>query len=695
MSYNLRESRDIRQALLKTIYGTESPGYNVMYGGGTFDSYADHPRQAVPITTGPNAGQYSTAAGKPQFLAGTWDELQRELNLPDFSPHSQDRGAWHLAAKTYNRNTGRDLESVLETGNPNDIAQVGQELSGKWTSLPGGIEQATDENRFVTAFNTARGNTETQMPVQTASNDQEFRIISPPQGGDEEFRIVEGPAPDLADVPQQAYKNFLPSAKAFGQAMVYPFNDPLGTVQSLGNLGYGATQLASRGGNQWLADRGLARRRDPEAEDQGAPVKMARAYVDMQKGRLGSYDAIKRTMANDPVGFLGDLSMLAGGGGGLLARVPGTVGRIGKVTSKVGGAIDPTNAVTKPIGLLGKAITPNPVSPERMALLTTLKDEGVHVTAGQKTGNKRLQYREAELGGSKIADILDTQGEQFTSAALKKAGISAERATPEVMNKAFKDVGKQFDDLSVRHDLTADPKLAQDIQSAVVDYAHLTGKAARAPIIEKMALDIIDAAKRGMTGQQYQSYRSRLSSMARKTNDPQAKEALNALAHSLDDAMERTLIAKGSPDIGAWRETRSQYRNLLVIEDAAARGGEKIAEGIISPSALRGATVTKQGKRNYVRGTGDYADLARAGEAILKPLPNSGTAPRLQAGGRGLLAGATVWGAGRALLSKPVQSYLGNQVLPRNHPLRKAGSAAKSLALPAYQAGRIGLLGQI
>lgn len=678
----------VRQAFLDTLAGPESNGqYNVMYGGRTFGDYADHPRRMFVIENGPNAGEKTSASGRYAFNQATWDEQAQRHGLNSFSPDNQDIAAWELASRVYRNKTGGDLETALSSGDPQQIAEAGQVLAKRWTSLPSGIESRQTEDGFVTAFNDASGN-EAQMPT-------EFRIVAPPPEGEQEFRVVGEPAPDLADVPQQAFQNFLPSAKAFGQTMLYPFADPIGTIQSIGNLGVGATQLATRAGNQALADRGLAWRRDPEAEDQGAPVKMARAYVDMQKGRYGSYDAFKRTLANDPVGAIADISMLFSGGGGLLARLPGTVGRIGKVTSKVGGAIDPTNAVTKPIGLLGKAITPNPVSPERMALLTTLKDEGVHVTAGQKTGNKILQYREAELGGSKIADILDTQGEQFTKAALKKAGISAERATPEVMNKAFNDVGKKFDDLSVRHDLTADPKLAQDIQAAVVDYAHLTGKAARAPIIEKMALDIIDAAQRGMTGAQYQSYRSRLSSMARKTNDPQAKEALNSLAHSLDDAMERTLVAKGSPDIGAWRETRNQYRNLLVIEDAAARGGEKIAEGIISPSALRGATVTKHGKRNYVRGAGDYADLARAGEAILKPLPNSGTAPRLQAGGRGLLAGATVWGAGRALLSKPVQSYLGNQVLPRDHSLRKAGRAAKNLALPAYQAGRIGFLGQI
>jgi muramidase (phage lysozyme) len=130
------------RVLLDAIAGSESPGYDVMYGGGKFTDFADHPRKAVPIASGPNAGRTSSAAGRYQFLGSTWDEVKKEANLPDFSPESQDAGAWHLANKTYKAKTGRDLATDLESakGNPSAVQAIGRQLSGVWTSLPGGIE---------------------------------------------------------------------------------------------------------------------------------------------------------------------------------------------------------------------------------------------------------------------------------------------------------------------------------------------------------------------------------------------------------------------------------------------------------------------------------------------------------------------------------------------------------------------------
>ena len=136
-------------ALLDTISGTESAGkYNVMYGGKRFSDYSDHPRIAFPIQSGPNRGKRSSAAGRYQFIQGTWDDQARKLGLKDFSPESQDRAAWHLAQETYGPNLERDLRS----GNPNALGAVGHALRGQWTSLPGGIEAGTNASRFATAF---------------------------------------------------------------------------------------------------------------------------------------------------------------------------------------------------------------------------------------------------------------------------------------------------------------------------------------------------------------------------------------------------------------------------------------------------------------------------------------------------------------------------------------------------------------
>jgi len=91
--------------------------------------------------------------------------------------------------------------------------------------------------------------------------------------------------------------------------------------------------------------------------------------------------------------------------------------------------------------------------------------------------------------------------------------------------------------------------------------------------------------------------------------------------------------------------------------------------------------MVNQSRRGYARGTGDLSRLAKAGENVMKPLPQSGTAPRaymmsLPASvgaiggglmtGNPLLLGGGLLGAlgppigGRALMSRPVQNFFAN-----------------------------------
>lgn len=283
----------------------------------------------------------------------------------------------------------------------------------------------------------------------------------------------------------------------------------------------------------------------------------------------------------------------------------------------------------------------------------------------------------------------ETQGEQFTRAALRRVGENAPRATPEVIDAAFTRVGQQFDDLIARNRLRLDPQLNGDLMNVAGQYYSVVNPSARAPIVERTINEIRNSwagtggrvgAPGIMDGDVYQSLRSRLDRAARGTNDPQLQDALFGIRNALDDAMERGMTAA---DTAAWREARNQYRNLLVIERAATGAGENAAAGIISPAQLRGAAVG-QNRRSYARGQGDFDELARAGVATMTPLPNSGTPARLAAQGAlsavGAVGGAATGGApgaaagaitgvlgpglaGRALLSAPAQRFLRNQVM--------------------------------
>lgn len=76
--------------------GTTKNGYRTLFGGGTFDSLADHPRRVFSFTNGAGQTLKTTAAGRYQFLARTWDSLKTKLDLPDFGPESQDAAALEL-----------------------------------------------------------------------------------------------------------------------------------------------------------------------------------------------------------------------------------------------------------------------------------------------------------------------------------------------------------------------------------------------------------------------------------------------------------------------------------------------------------------------------------------------------------------------------------------------------------------------
>jgi muramidase (phage lysozyme) len=149
------------RALLDHIAGPESAGrYDVMYGGNRFQGFADHPRVPVPITSGPDAGQTSTAAGRYQFLGSTWDQQKQKLGLTDFSPANQDAAAWDLAQTEYKTKTGKDLLTALRSGQTADVLPA---LSGQWSSLPGGRQPAGSGRAIAPAANGGPGFTYEQV----------------------------------------------------------------------------------------------------------------------------------------------------------------------------------------------------------------------------------------------------------------------------------------------------------------------------------------------------------------------------------------------------------------------------------------------------------------------------------------------------------------------------------------------------
>ena len=112
--------------LLAYTEGTQNNGYRTAFGGGRLSSLADHPRYLKSFRQTNGKTNKTSAAGRYQFLKGTWDGLARRYGLTDFGPRNQDLGAIALLAQN------GALPYVLKGDWNNAVAKSGR----TWASLP-------------------------------------------------------------------------------------------------------------------------------------------------------------------------------------------------------------------------------------------------------------------------------------------------------------------------------------------------------------------------------------------------------------------------------------------------------------------------------------------------------------------------------------------------------------------------------
>lgn len=100
-------------------------GYNVLVGGTLFDDYSQHPRVLVPL---PRYGISSTAAGRYQFLARTWDAIVKNYGFKGrFIPEAQDLAAIKLLKEC----------GALPLIIAGRISEAISKAAPIWASLPG------------------------------------------------------------------------------------------------------------------------------------------------------------------------------------------------------------------------------------------------------------------------------------------------------------------------------------------------------------------------------------------------------------------------------------------------------------------------------------------------------------------------------------------------------------------------------
>ena len=101
-------------------------GYNTIFGNERSDDLKTHPNIKKEFTQTDGKKNSTTAAGRYQFLKGTWDSVSKKYGLTDFSPKNQDLAAVALIL-------GRGALGDVIKG---DFTKAVGKLGGEWASLP-------------------------------------------------------------------------------------------------------------------------------------------------------------------------------------------------------------------------------------------------------------------------------------------------------------------------------------------------------------------------------------------------------------------------------------------------------------------------------------------------------------------------------------------------------------------------------
>lgn len=182
------------------------------------------------------------------------------------------------------------------------------------------------------------------------------------------------------DVVSGAIKNFPSSFKEMLSGTYEAIKSPLQTGKAVLDIG--------AGGLQNILPESVVQAIGEDKPSREAANKIGQIYVN----RYGSTEKAKQTIANDPAGFLSDVSAVLTGGS---SAVP----KLGKVASFV----DPLSLAAKGVGTVAKASAPI------LGMTTGAGSEaiGQAYRAGKEGGQTAEQFRSNITGTAPMTDVLD------------------------------------------------------------------------------------------------------------------------------------------------------------------------------------------------------------------------------------------------------------------------------------------------
>lgn len=279
---------------------------------------------------------------------------------------------------------------------------------------------------------------------QVVAQKTEYKSLSPEQkqqASREFFGVVDNKRHYKAsEVPGAALNNLVPSARNFvggmieagkgvGKAALHAVRNPADTASYLFNA------------------------KDPRMVND--VVRTAKGIGGFYAERYGSKDAIKRTMAEDPVGVIADISSLMTGGAGAAKKVlnPASIaGKLAKGAGKVSEAINPTRVVAPfievPVKVAvkkGATLVHNVKKPKLTAYRVITEGKGAQVAEAIENPVNKLIPGGKPTVADLTADLNTTKLTATTKQAqglLSSENMTRRQAHNAARLKQVQDVGK-------------------------------------------------------------------------------------------------------------------------------------------------------------------------------------------------------------------------------------------------------------
>ena len=307
----------------------------------------------------------------------------------------------------------------------------------------------------------------------------------------------------------------------------------------------------------------------------------------MYKDRYGSYEGIKRTFAEDPVGAVADLSTLLTGGGAAATKLGAT--QTGAALSRGGAAINPMRPIAplieKPIEYAGRGFGAayNALDPKSAAYLTAVEGRGNEVLNALRQPSELVPGSlptAAEAASSVGATRFSAMGESARK-TLSTPYFERGEGNKAAQVGAVRQVGKTADDLAAAE---ATRKATAKELFGISDKAMVAADDTFSSLLSRPSMDKVLgrasdlAAEKGQSFQIGQNRPSQVvpSSIVDEAGRPMGQtvipgevakypgSSLHAMKMAFDDLIKNPeRFGIGASEVGAIKGTRAQFLNWV------------------------------------------------------------------------------------------------------------------------------------